>query len=345
MRVRKLQHCFRHLKALTKVKRRGYWFVTSDPDMIRLPLDCACCLAPASTSRREYSWDSNHCVIVPYCSACLRHATRPQLLRIAAIYGSALLGIFCSILLAATWNNRYGTTATATFLALVPMFWSRWLRLPRQLGHAARDQALFVQSRGLSCASEEYARRIAPDALIGPTAGVAVTMRWRAGEFLGALVALLLTPCLHHLFFPVVRVVNFTDRSIQIVVDDQKLTMVEPTSSESPAVGETLRMPSGRHRLRALYGDGTSASDVQVEIRCGFEHLYAPGANEHCFYLQRIAYGRSRFNGKPNVELLSESRFWVIPNEVDQWFTPETSLRASRTTGGVVTLLRMQKCR
>jgi hypothetical protein len=284
-------------------------------------------------------------VIVPYCSACLLHATRPQLIRLGTIYGSLLLAVFCAILLAASWDNAWATTVVAVALASTPTFWTRWLSPPRQLGHAARGRALLLLPHGLACASERYARLLSRDTNSAPTCEVVRLQRWRAGELLGPLLALILTPSLHHLFFPVLRVVNLTDRSVQIVVDARKLGSVEPTSGESPAAGETMRAPSGRHRLRALFADGTAASDMYVEIRSGFQHLYAPGAAEECFYLQRVAYGRSQFEGEDRVPLRSSARFWVVPNEVDLWFAPEQAMRRGGTTGGVVTLLRMGQCR
>lgn len=341
----KLQRCMRRLRAFSKVAPRRYWVISSDPETIYLPPNCACCLAPANASRRETSADAKHCVIVPYCSTCLRHAARPQLAKISGAYASLLLGISCSILLSAAWDNRYGATIFATFLAALPLIWARSVQPPRQLGHAARGRAIVLRSREICCASEPYAMRTTQGTEVPCVLIAKAPNRWHAGESFGLILALVLTPCLHHLFFPVVRVVNFTDRTIQILVDDRALASVDPSSGEHPAAGETLRVPSGRHRLRALLDDGTTASDVTVEIRSGFQHLYAPGANDACFYLQRISHGRSRCVGEPIVELHSASRFWVVPNEVDQWFMPEESLRSGKTTGGVVTLLRMGQCR
>jgi hypothetical protein len=155
----------------------------------------------------------------------------------------------------------------------------------------------------------------------------------------------LLTPSLHHVFYPVIRVVNFTDQSIQIYVDDHALGSVEPTSGESPAAGVIVRAPSGTHRLRSTYRNGEVVADNLVQIESGFEHLYAPGSLDGCFYTERVAFGRSRYDGEARTALNSESRFWAIPVEVDFWFAPERALRQSATTGGVVTLLRMGKCR
>jgi hypothetical protein len=267
------------------------------------------------------------------------------MLRAAGIYGSLLMAVFGGILCAATWDSRWGTTFVATTLATFPTIWSRWLNLPRQLGHAARGKALLLLPHGVACASEAYAELLAQQSHGSVSSAVVDRSSLRPGDLFGPLLALMLTPCLHHLFFPIVRVTNFTDRSIRILVDDRTLGSVEPTSGESPAAGEVMRVPSGKHRLRALHADGTVASDVHVRIISGFQHLYAPGALEACFYVQRASYGRSQFEGSEIVDFRSPTRFWVVPNEVDLWFTPEKSVRRGATTGGVVTLLRMGRCR
>lgn len=284
-------------------------------------------------------------MIVPYCSACLRHAVRPQVLRAATIYASLLLAGFGSILCAAAWDSWWGTTCVAISLAILPTVWSRWLNVPRQLGHAARGKALFLLPQGVACASEAYANLLAQQSRSAVSLAVVKGPRLRPGDLLGPILALILTPGLNHLFFPTLRVLNFTDRSIQILVDDRRLGFVEPTSGESPAAGETMRVPSGKHRLRAMYADGSVVSDVSVGMRSGFQHLYAPGAQDDCFHLQRVSYGRSQFEGEEVVAFRSPSRFWVVPNEVDLWFTPSKSLGDSVTTGGVVSLLRMGQCR
>lgn len=343
--MRKLRRCWHRLSALRTPARRRHWIVAANPETIKLFGPCACCARPASFSRRETVDGGNHCVIVPYCSACLRHAARPQLLEAATLYGSLLLSVFGGILCAATWDSRWGTTLVAVTLAAAPTIWSRWLNLPRQLGHAARGKALRLLPQGIACASEAFANLVAAQSHGLVSCAVVKGSSLRPSMLLGPVLALILTPALHHLFFPSVRVVNFTDRTTRILVDDRELGRVEPTSGESPAAGVTMRAPSGRHRIQALWNDGTLVDAADVRIVSGFQHLYAPGAREDCFYLQRAAYGRSAFDGETRLDFRSPSRFWIVPSEVDLWFTPEKSMHKGATTGGVVTLLRMGQCR
>ncbi|HEY5958722.1 MAG TPA: hypothetical protein VIV60_19310 [Polyangiaceae bacterium] len=270
---------------------------------------------------------------------------RPDAVRTGGVLGSLLLGTFCSILLSAAWDNWLVATFVAVVMALLPTALSWRIGFPKQLGHASRDKAVIALPRGLAFASEQYARSVAENTDVVPAVQVVSERRWRGTSVLGPLLAVVLTPSLHRVFFPVVRVVNFTDQSIVVYVDDAVLGSVEPTSGESPAAGEVMRAPSGRHRLRAMSRSGELVADHVVEIESGFEHLYAPGSADGCFYTQRVAYGRSRYDGEARTALTSEARFWAIPAEVDFWFSPEQAMRRSPTTGGVVTLLRMGRCR
>lgn len=344
--VRKLQQCVRRLRESISPSARQHWILPIESDTLpRMPGLCACCLAKPSASKREADAHSGTCIIVPYCVECQRHAARPRVMRLGTMYASILLAVFVGALLATLWPSWWQTSLCAVAISLLPLLWSRWLSLPRQLGHAARGQAVVVIPRGIAFASQMYAK-LAQEAL-GSSARVGAlrTRRLGALDLLGPVMALLLTPSLNYLFFPVIRVLNLTDRTLIVSVDDGPLVHVEPTSTESPAAGVVTYAPSGRHRMVARDEDGVVASDVVVQVRSGFRHLYAPGANDACFYLQRVSHGRSQFDGDTIVPLTSNERFWVIPNSVDLWFAPESAVRSGATTGGVVTHLRMRRCR
>lgn len=345
--VRKLQRCVRRVLERRALAARRHWVSEIGPTTLEvsLPSCCACCLSRATTSRRELDTRGKRCAIVPYCEACARHAVRPKALRLATVYASALLGFFGGALLAATVQNWGLATILAVSLAALPSLWSRWLNLPRQLAHAARGPAVIWVPRGLACASEPYAHLISQQTGSAPQAESLRAGHLAPSDVVGPLLAIVLTPALNYLFFPVTRVVNLTDRTLVVSVDERVLGRVDPTSGESPAAGEIMRPPSGLHRLRASFVDGTIVSDVQVRIQSGFRHLYAPGARDGCFYLQRVSYGRSEIDGSKTESLYSDSRFWAIPSEVDLWFSPENTVLRGATTGGVVTLLRMGKCR
>lgn len=92
-------------------------------------------------------------------------------------------------------------------------------------------------------------------------------------------------------------------------------------------------------------------SDVSVILRNGSRHLFAPGAREGCLYVQRLAYGRSGLNQTADYRVVqveplqSEQRFWVVASDIDPWFVPERASKGGVTTGGVVSLMRMGRCR
>jgi hypothetical protein len=344
--VRKLQQCVRRLRGSVSPRKRQHWILAIASDTLpSMPGLCACCLAKPTASKREVAAHGASCVIVPYCEACQRHVARSQVMRLGTVYASTLLAIFGGALVATLWPSLWQTSLCAVAISLLPLIWSHWLSLPRQLGHAARDRAVVAIPRGIAFASQAYAELAREGLGIAAKAEPLRTRRLGPLDLLGPVMALVLTPSLNYLFFPMIRVLNLTDRTLTVTVDNRPLVRVEPTSTESPAAGAVAYAPSGRHRLVARDEDGVVASDAVVQIRSGFRHLYAPGANDECFYLQRVSHGRSLFEGEGIVPLASNDRFWAIPNSVDLWFAPESAVRSGATTGGVVTHLRMRRCR
>lgn len=326
-------------------RTRRHWIVAKESDTPpRMPGQCACCLATPTASKREVDARGALCVIVPYCEACQRHAARPRVMRLGTMYASTLLAVFGGALLATLWSSLWQTSLCAVAVSLLPLIWSPWLGLPRQLGHAARGEAVVVIPRGIAFASQSYAKLA--HAGFGTTTLEALRIR-RIGalELLGPVIALVLTPSLNYLFFPQIRVLNLTDRTLVVSIDNHPWVRVDPTSTESPATGVVAHAPSGRHRIVSRDADGVVAAEAVVQIRSGFRHLYAPGAMDGCFYLQRVSHGRSQFEGEDIEPLTSPDRFWAIPNSVDLWFAPESAVRSGATTGGVVTHLRMRRCR
>jgi hypothetical protein len=184
-----------------------------------------------------------------------------------------------------------------------------------------------------------------------PREVVLLQSRFGACSLVGPLLALLLTPTFHYVFWPKMRVLNFTDSRLTLLVDGRRIGVVEPTSGESPAAGAEFRVPSGRRHVRAIDVDGTVTSDVRVTLHSGSQHLFAPGAASGCLYVERVAYGRTSLSHASDPRIIatypleSDQRFWVIAPDIEPWFVPERSVQASLTTGGVVSLLRMGRCR
>lgn len=160
---------------------------------------------------------------------------------------------------------------------------------------------------------------------------------------------------------PKLQVLNLTGAPLVLEVDGETLGTVNPTSQESPRAGLTLRLPAGRRHLRALHGDALIA-EADVTLLAGAKHLYAPASEAHCFWLERLGYGRGNLAPEPGAEpaqgsvaagprvervpLRSPLGFWAFDRGVDVWLAPppEPLLEDARSSGGEVVALRQALC-
>jgi hypothetical protein len=214
-----------------------------------------------------------------------------------------------------------------------------------------RGRALFLVSEHVLIGSADFARDVAQHHGVALNETMRLQARFGGWGVLGPIFALIFSPFCYQVLNPSLRVLNFTDQRFTLIVDDHVVGSVEPTSGESPAAGEVFRVPSGWRRLRARASSGTLVADVQVTLQSGSRHLFAPGAKSGCLYVQRVAYGRSSLSHEADprvierVDFESAQRFWVVAPEIEPWFVPERSVQPGLTTGGVVSVLRMGRCR
>jgi hypothetical protein len=148
----------------------------------------------------------------------------------------------------------------------------------------------------------------------------------------------------HH---PFVRIINLTPSRLTIRVDGELVAELEPTSAESTRAGIERRVPAGARVLEARDASGRVVSRADVVLESGARHLFAPGSDGYCFWLESTHYGRSAAPvGNVVVPLSSESQFWVLKNPIDTWFAPNPppSSADERSTGGVLTALRQAPC-
>jgi hypothetical protein len=145
----------------------------------------------------------------------------------------------------------------------------------------------------------------------------------------------------HH---PQLRVLNLSGQPLWLVIDDARRVALAPSSAESPVSGLTLRLPRGSRRLAALDLEGGVVATAQVELTSRHDHLYAPGSEGHCFWLELTGYGRER--SRRVVSLSSPSRFWTLDTAVDTWFVPSPDPPGGdeRSSGGTLTSLRHARC-
>jgi hypothetical protein len=154
-----------------------------------------------------------------------------------------------------------------------------------------------------------------------------------------ALVALLV----HGWMYPRARVLNLTDRTLVIALDEHVLGRLEPSGMESARAGLELRLPVGKHRLWSRTLDGAVVADSTVVVRAGAQHLYAPAAEEWCFYLERERYGRAS-QASPIERLTGAAHFWVLHESVDVWFASLPPGHGSPMSGRALTALRQARC-
>lgn len=284
--------------------------------------------------------------MIGYCDACARHVagngTRRLAFMLAAVLASVALA--AALPIALPWKSAAFCAALAFAGALLPITLAA-LGMRATAGHAARGAAVFFRSADeLVCKRREFAVKLAEQAKV-PVRALS-TSPWELGggsvAVLGlAIVLALWSHAYHH---PEVRVLNLTDAAFVLTADDHPLGRVEPSSGESPLAGRELRIPAGRRVLVAMGAAGEVVAETLADVVAGRRHLYAPASPSVCFWLETASYGREPKNEdlKP---LDGESRFWVIPDEVQGWFTPTAPLASdSRTTGGSATTLRQRPC-
>jgi hypothetical protein len=106
----------------------------------------------------------------------------------------------------------------------------------------------------------------------------------------------------------------------------------------------SARLPQGRRRFVVRDERGQLVADTWAALEGGREHLFTPGAVEHCFWLETTGYGKdASFVVAP---LASASRFYTLDIEIDSWFGEgsEPSSGDRRSSGGTLTALHQAPC-
>lgn len=322
----------------------------SQPSMRALRLDtaslvtpdfCACCGAPAASSERVGE------LIVPYCVRCLRHASAATTRSLAAGLSSCLVAFCLALALPLAWPSASLGSHCAVVLAgaLLPLALRAWPRRPEP-GHAAAERAVWRLPDGrLACASPSFATALSTQSVAEVEALPHAEPRFASWLLVGPLVAGVGAPLgwlFHH---PLVRVLNLTEERLSIDVDGRPVLSLEPSSAESPTAGAEIRMPSGTHELGSTGPDGTRVTTA-ARLESGATHLFAPQSPHHCFWLEETRYGRAQGDPAGLIPLRGETRFWVLPRQVDTWFAPNPPPAApdARSSGGLLVALRQAPC-
>ena len=314
-----------------------------------LPEECACC-AEAATHRQALTRADGASLLVGYCDECAEHqassASRVLSLTLASVLlalstaaGLPLLAPRLGLVALLLWVCAL--SALPLLLALLP---ARPVRPP----HSARGPAVaWGVGPRLLCAAPAYAERIV--ALNGGELSRATLPERRGSAWLSTgpvlgLGAALLSFFVYH---PLLRVLNLGPVPVEVALDGKRLTVVDPTSNESPAGGELVRVPAGAHTLSVFSSiDGAALGSTAVAFQSGAVHLFAIAADDTCFWLETTGYGREQ-RATPSYQALpAAEHFWVLPSGIDTWFAgnPPASAANVHSSGGLLTALRQAPC-
>ena len=315
-----------------------------------VPPSCACCGADAAAAWAE-TWGAKNSLLVPYCDECRRHVAARRTRTLAVALSSSLLALTLAGALPLVWER----ISLGTFALLVgvgsslPVLATQLFRRAPEPGHSATSRAAFWSPSGeLLCTSPGWASELAQ-----ASGREAYPVTIRDSEFspwmlTGLAVAVMALPVSYRFYRPLVRIVNLTDSRLVVHLDGEMLTSVDPTSAESAAAGVEVRIPAGQRLLQARDPSGSIRATSTVAVRAASPHLYAPASERYCFWIERTGYGRAA-DAAENIEIVpldGDARFWVLPDEIDSWFSPNPPQIPgdNRSTGGVLTALRQAPC-
>jgi hypothetical protein len=314
-----------------------------------VPEGCACCGAPAARSRLEQTAERARSLIVPYCERCLRHASARTTRNLAAALSSCLVALTLTLALPLAWPGAPLVlfVSVVAVLSAAPLVWRRfWPRRPAT-GHTALERAAWWLPDGsLACTQPEWAGELARRSGGQVRAARSAEPRFAAWLPAGVVVALVAGPAGWFLHHPLVRVLNLTGSRIVLFVDGRQLATMDPTSSENPAAGIEVRIPSGERRLVTRTTEGATLAEANARLTAGAHHLWAPGSEGYCFWLEETRYGKATREPDHVEPLSGAGRFWTLPSRVDTWFSanPPPLGPDQRSTGGVLVALRQSRC-
>jgi hypothetical protein len=289
-----------------------------------------------------------HSLIVPYCGECLRHASAQTTRNLAAVVASCLIAgtLAFSLPIATGALGLIADVAIVFGIALIPLVVRLSVRARPRPNHASAERAVWWSGDGeLYCANARWARELAEANSAEMRSARVSEPRFASWLLVGPLSGLVLAPAGWYLHHPQVRVLDLNETRIALYVDGRHVADVEPTSAESTLAGIEIRIPAGEHELEARGPDGNAIHKARVNVRSGRHHLYAPGGERHCFWLEEARYGRLGSEPARVDPLTGVERFWVLPRRVDTWFAPNPAPPSEQQwSGGVLVALRQALC-
>lgn len=313
-----------------------------------VPASCACCGEPATRGSLTRARAGSG-LIVGYCDDCTAHVGREATRALAGVVASSLLG--GGLALSLPFADRPPSITTLSLLvlvaALVPvLIVVLWPRRPAP-GHSADGPAARFLSDGvLLCANDRYAAEIARANAVKHELATFRERRFAAWLLVPAPLCMAAGVATLVISSPLVRVVNLGTERVTIDVDGRRIAAVDPTSVENASAGAEVRITAGEHELVARTATGREVERAHVRVEGGRPHLFAPGSEGYCFWLESAEYGRGRTSAPLREPLEGTSHFWVLPAELGGFFrpVPEQARAETRLTGGTVTMLRQAPC-
>jgi hypothetical protein len=314
-----------------------------------VPAECACCGGVALRTHPVSDGAEQH-LLIGYCDECATHLARSATRRYASLFGGALLAACLAAGLPVAlpaWPLAVDAALSAFGALAVPLLARILERAPE--GHAAAGPSVFFRKPGeLWARQRDWVERFGE--ALGLEAGAQPVSTRATRSFASlplAAIAALLAVVLHRFHHPPLRVLNLGGGTLVLTVDGRFAGRVEPTSGESSRAGIEVRVPSGRRLLEARDTSGNLLASASVRIFSGRHHLYAPASPETCFWLESRSYGKGRSVGAEETitRLEGEDRFWVLPENLRGWFSPNPrDSSGANLTGGTSVALRQAPC-
>lgn len=323
--------------------RPDVWILEGQRAALIVPTGCAACGVATPRARRLSRGHAAE-LLVPYCATCLQRLARGDTLALVLALAATLLALVVALVFPVVWP-RAGLplhVAASILAALIPHAAAHAFSLRWPLS-ARRPSVYWTRAGQLACRRREFAEQLARFNQLEVSRRASLPpMHPLSGVALA--IAVGVSPLLHFMHHPALRVLNLSGQRLWIRIDGEQPIPVEPTLRESPRAGRSLRLPRGERLLEALDASGRVISSVHAELLGDREHLYAPGSDGQCFWLEATGYGQVR--ERRVTELPSPTRFWQLEPSIDTWFvrSPEPPPGAGRSSGGKLVALRHGRC-
>lgn len=311
-----------------------------------LPAGCANCGEIAGQCSKEQ--ERGRTLLVPYCTRCFLTLERERTRNFFAALAGVILAATLLLTVPRLWGNA-GVVAYASVAVLgaaLPVFVALLVRAVPGEGQTSGGRAVWwLGPQALACTASGWAAELVQknDGATSRSERLRAPFVWPL--LTGPVLALAIAPLSFALQHPKVVILNLGLQPFTVVVDGRAVGEVPITSLESPTSGVHVRLAAGARRVELVSRAGQTLASETLLVHAGHAHLYAPLSDEHCFWLERDAYGRAERPEQRYGKLPEGTRFWTLPRDVDTWFhqNPDPSTD-DRSSGGTLLAVRHARC-